>query len=110
MQTMIQDLRYGVRMLLKNPGLTLVIVLLLALGIGVNTGVFTVLNGLLMRARVDKDPNSFIHLAPQYAGHFEQQGLDGAMSLGAAGYVKKPFSPDTLRKRMEQLLGVSDDY
>jgi putative ABC transport system permease protein len=76
-----QDLRYGVRMLLKNPGLALVIVLLLALGIGVNTGVFTVLNGLMMRARVDKDPDSFIHLAPQYTGEFEQLGLDGALSL-----------------------------
>ena len=78
---MFQDLRYGVRMLMKNPGLTLVIMLLLALGIGVNTGVFTALNGLMMRARVDNDPDSFIHLAPQYAGQFEQLGLDGALSL-----------------------------
>jgi len=31
------------------------------------------------------------------------------MSLGAAGYVKKPFSPEALRKRMEELLGVSND-
>ena len=60
---MFQDLRFGVRMLLKNPGLTVVIVLLLALGIGVNTGVFTALNGLMMRARVDNDPDSFVHFA-----------------------------------------------
>src|SRR5215470_14583465 len=78
---MFQDLRYGVRMLMKNPCLTFVIVLLLALGIGVNTGVFTALNGLMMRARVDNDPDSFIHLAPQYSGQFEQLGLDGALSL-----------------------------
>jgi putative ABC transport system permease protein len=78
---MIQDLRYGVRMLLKNPGLSLVMVVLLALGIGVNTAVFTVLNGMLMRARVDKDADRFIHLAPQYAGQFEQLGLDGGLSL-----------------------------
>ncbi|MBO0858440.1 MAG: ABC transporter permease [Chloracidobacterium sp.] len=78
---MFQDLRYGARMLMKNPGLTFVIVLLLALGIGVNTGVFTALNGLIMRARVDNEPDSFIHLAPQYAGQFEQLGLDGALSL-----------------------------
>src|SRR5262245_63881337 len=78
---MFQDLRYGVRMLMKNPGLTFVIVLLLALGIGVNTGVFTAINGLMMRARVDNDPDSLNHLAPQYAGQFEQLGLDGALSL-----------------------------
>src|SRR5499425_668595 len=78
---MFQDLRFGLRMLLKNPGLTVVIALLLALGIGVNTGVFTALNGLMMRARVDNDPDSFVHLAPQYAGQFEQSGLDGALSL-----------------------------
>ena len=78
---MIQDLRYGVRMLLKNPSLTAITVLLLALGIGVNASVFTALNGMMMRARVDKDPDSFIHLAPQYAGRFEQAGLDGALSL-----------------------------
>jgi len=78
---MFQDLRLGVRMLSKQPGLTLVIVLLLALGIGVNTGVFTAVNGMLIRARVDHDPDSFIHLAPQYTGQFEQLGLDGALSL-----------------------------
>src|SRR4030095_8262418 len=78
---MIQDLRLALRMLSKQPGLTLVIVLLLALGIGVNTGVFTVVNGMMLRARVDHDPDSFIHLAPQYTGQFEQLGLDGALSL-----------------------------
>ena len=78
---MIQDLRLGLRMLSKQPGLTLVIVLILALGIGVNTGVFTAVNGMLLRARVDHDPDSFIRLAPQYAGQFEQLCLDGALSL-----------------------------
>src|SRR5262245_64779292 len=78
---MFQDLRYGVRMLMKNPGLTFVIVLLLALGIGVNTNVFTAINGLMMRARVDNDPDSFIHLAAQYTEQFEQLGLDNTLSL-----------------------------
>src|SRR4029453_12295754 len=41
---MIQDLRYGVRMLLKNPGFTVVAALTLALGIGVNTALFTLFN------------------------------------------------------------------
>ncbi len=56
-ETLLQDLRYGVRMLRKNPGFTCVAILTLALGIAVNTTVFTAFDALFLRPRPVKDPD-----------------------------------------------------
>ena len=62
MSTMIQDLRYGLRMLLKNPGFAAVAVITLALGIGANTTIFTVINAVLLHPLPVKDVARLVEL------------------------------------------------
>src|SRR5215211_4074302 len=60
MHTLLQDLRYGFRMLLKQKGLTTVALLSLALGIGANTALFSIVDALLLKMLPVKEPDRLV--------------------------------------------------
>src|SRR5205814_3442201 len=94
---MLDDLRYAVRLLLKNPSVTIVAIFALALGIGANTAIFSVINAVLLRPLPYPDAGKLIVLR-EYSHTFER---------GAVGYMnwldwhasQKSFTDLTLVRR-----------
>jgi predicted permease len=93
MDTFIQDIRYGLRLLGKSPGFTAVVILTLALGIGANTVIFSVINSVLLRSLPFRDPARLVKVT------FEDPGL---------GLVGLPFSVPELED-LKSSPGVFED-
>jgi predicted permease len=76
LETLLQDMRFGLRMLRKNPGFSFVAILTLALGIGANTAIFGVVDRLLVRALPVNEPQQLVNLT----GRDEKGGEDTSFS------------------------------
>ncbi|HSE99028.1 MAG TPA: hypothetical protein VLD57_12240, partial [Blastocatellia bacterium] len=62
-ETLIQDLRYAVRLLLKNPRYSALAIMVLTLGIGANTAVFSAINGVLLKPLPFADPERLVKIS-----------------------------------------------
>jgi predicted permease len=100
MEGLWQDVRYGGRMLIKNPGFTAIAVITLALGIGANTAIFTVINSVLLSSLPVKDPKQLVVLSDPDAHGMSRGSEDGDRDL-----ITYPEFQD-LRDRNQVFSGV----
>ena len=69
-ERLLQDILFTLRSARRTPLLTFVVVLALCVGMGLNVGVFTILNSLFLSSPTNKDPSSFVQIFPRYEGWF----------------------------------------
>jgi macrolide transport system ATP-binding/permease protein len=82
-----EDLRYGLRVLLKNPSFTLAAVLAIALGVGINVGIFSVLNGIALRLLPVPRPQQILSVNQIFHHHVSRNVHNGLSMFSYAEYL-----------------------
>ncbi|MBO0719804.1 MAG: ABC transporter permease [Blastocatellia bacterium] len=91
--SIVQDVRYGLRIQLKNPGFTFIAVLTLSLGVGANTAIFSLIDATLLRMLPVRKPEQLLLFG---AGH--AKGIAGAFPKGRTELFSYPFYQDVRRR------------
>lgn len=99
-----QDLRYGVRQLRRNPGFTAVVVIILALGIGANTAIFSLIDAVMLKTLPVKDPNQLVMLRWQAHKWPKTEGYTGWGGCPAGKGTACSFSYLTFQQTQGQPL------
>src|SRR5690349_5933034 len=98
---MLQDIRYGIRMLLKKPGFTLVAVISLALGIGANTAIFSLLDAVLIKTLPVHEPQQLVLF-----GNAQSMGMTTGFPDGSTDLFSYPFYRQ-VQQRTDLFSGVA---
>jgi len=115
LETCWQDVRFGVRMLRKSPGFTAVVILTLALGIGANTAIFSLINAVMLQSIPVRNPQELVvlrwsaHGRPQSIGHSSYgdcKSTDWSVSFASSCSFSYPMLRE-IREQSHTLSGVA---